>query len=433
MFERKLFGLEKNGDIKVWSVNVEDAFDESQAYLRITHGKMGGKLTEKLEIISVGKQGRKPYEQAISEAQSRITKQIKKGYRETVEELTDLPILAMLSKDHTKAPKNQEEKIKQGVFTSDKLDGIRLMAFCKLIGGVKSVILKSRTGEDVYLPHITSQLLTVMVPGEIFDGEAYLHGPQLQDINSAVQRTDTHAKIDECEKKYNSAKDKHRKSTTAAGLQHNPPEYERECEEKVTAARLALENAYLIDSLRPKLEFHVFDVLNKDTMDSRFVTRLGNLRVVGQRFRRVTHIKEVKYKVASSIEELTDQLKDCIGRGYEGIMYRFAEGVYESGKRSSFLWKFKLFFDEEFEIVGSHKDKQGGIIFELKNNLNDEEFDCVMGSYDWRIAVADDDFSGQYMTVKFQARNKGTLIPQFGTGKDIRKGSVINGAFVPSM
>lgn len=403
-----LFGLEKNGDVKVWSISVEDAFDESQAYLRITHGKMDGKLTEKLEIISVGKQGRTPYEQAVSEAQSRVNKQLKKGYRETVEELTDLPIMAMLAKDHTKAGKNQEEKIEEGVFTSDKLDGIRLLAFCELVGGVKTIELKSRMGEEIILPHIAAQLLEIMDVGEIYDGEAYVHGPALQDINSAVQRTDTQAKIDLAQRKYEKA----------VG------------DDKIESAYAELQNALLIHALRPTLEFHVFDVVQ---IDVPFTERLEYLNRIAKRFEQTSHIKQVVYKFAKSLAELTDQLHDCISRGYEGIMYRFQGGMYESGKRSAFLWKFKLFFDEEFEIVGSHKDKQGGIIFELKNNLNDEEFDCVMGDYGWRLAVADDDFSGQYMTVKFQARNKGTLIPQFGTGKDIRKGVMIDGVFTPTM
>lgn len=414
MFEKNLFGLEKNGDLKVWNISVHPALLEGRnPCIMIQHGKDGGKLTIKSEEVSEGKQGRTPYEQAVSEAQSRVNKQLKKGYRETVEALTDLPVMAMLAKDHTKAGKDQESKIKDGVFTSDKLDGIRLLAFCKLINGVKTVELKSRMGEEIILPHIAEQLIEIMEPGEIYDGEAYLHGPALQEINSAVQRTDTQAKIDECLRKVEKAR--------------YAKVYDEEKHKKASAE---LDNAYLIHDLRPRLEFHVFDIVD---LKQKFKHRLVDLTSIARRFEKTTHIKQVEYKVAYSLEELTEQLKDCISRGYEGIMYRFADGMYESGKRSAFLWKFKLFFDEEFEIVGSHKDKQGGIIFELKNNLNDEEFDCVMGDYGWRLAVADDDFTGQYMTVKFQARNKGTLIPQFGTGKDIRKGVMINGKFTPTM
>lgn len=410
MYSKNMFGLNKNGTCKVWNIGVFHVHggdhEKDGAAFTITHGAEGGKLTSKTEYVNEGKQGRTPYEQAVLQAESRFKKQYDKNYRETKEELNDIPILAMLSKDHTKDGK--DETIKEGVFTSDKLDGIRLVAFCKLAEGVKTVNLKSRTGQPLSIPHIEAQLLDVMKPGEVFDGEAYVHGPVLQDINSAVQRTDTQAKVDAAQRKYEKA----------VG------------DEKIEKAYAELQNALLIHELRPRLQFHVFDVID---LDLPFIDRLEVLREVGKRFEGYTALVEVKYREAHSIEELTEQLHDCINRGYEGIMYRLPDGMYESGKRSGGLFKFKLFFDEEFMINGTHKDKQGYVVFELLNNLNDETFDCVMGDYGWRLAVADDDFSGQYMTVKFQARNKGTLLPQFGTGKDIRKGTVVDGAFIPSM
>lgn len=402
-----LFGLNKDKSYKTWSVCVKDGLN-GDAYLIISSGKEGGKKVEKSEYFGYGsgKQGRSALEQAINEANSRVKKNLDKGYRPTKEELTDLPVLAMLAKDHTKVGK--EEDIENGVFTSDKLDGLRLLAFCELVEGVKTVNLKSRTGQDLSIPHIEAQLLTVMEVGEVFDGEAYVHGPVLQDINSAVQRTDTQAKVDAAQRKYDKA----------VG------------DDKIEKAYAELQNAMLIHDLRPKLQFHVFDVV---AMDVPFIERLELLREVGKRFAYTTHLVKVKYGYASSIEELTEQLHDCINRGYEGIMYRVPDGIYESGKRSSALFKFKLFFDEEFKIVGSHKDKQGLIVFKLVNNINEHEFNCVLGDYDWRLSVADDDFSGKWMTVKFQSRNKGTLIPQFGTGKTIRKGYANeNGEFTPS-
>lgn len=410
MYSKSMFGLNKNGTYKVWNIGVFHVHggdhEKDGAAFTITHGSEGGKLTSKTEYVNEGKQGRTPYEQAVLQAESRFKKQYDKNYRETKEELNDIPLLAMLSKDHTKDGK--DKTVEDGVFTSDKLDGIRLTASCKLAEGVKEVNLKSRTGQPLSIPHIEAQLLEVMLVGEVFDGEAYVHGPVLQDINSAVQRTDTQAKVDAAQRKY----------AKAVG------------DDRIEKAYAELQNALLIHDLRPRLQFHVFDVVE---LEVPFFERLELLREVGKRFEGYSALVEVNYREAHSIEELTEQLHDCINRGYEGIMYRTKDGVYESGKRSGGLFKFKLFFDEEFMINGTHKDKQGYVVFELLNNLNDETFDCVMGDYTWRLAVADDDFNGQYMTVKFQARNKGTLIPQFGTGKDIRKGTVVDGVFIPSM
>lgn len=414
MFEKSMFGLNKNGTYKVWKIGVCHVHggdnDTDGAAFTIFHGAEGGKLTSKTEYVNEGKQGRTPYQQAVMQAEARFKKQYDKNYRETKEELNDIPLIAQLAKDHTKVGK--VETIEEGVFTSDKLDGIRILAKCKLVTGIKTVTVESRTGQPLSLPHIEAELLQVMEVGEVFDGEAYLHGPVLQDINSAVQRTDTQAKIDEASNKVLRLLKK------------------GETGEKLDKAYAEHDNALLIHDLRPRLQFHIFDVVE---LEVPFIDRLELLREAGKRFAETSFLVEVKYRYADSLEMLTEQLHDCINRGYEGIMYRTKDGVYESGKRSSGLWKFKLFFDEEFMIQRTHKDKQGFVVFELLNNLNDEEFNCVMGDYTWRLAVADDDFGGQWMTVQFQSRNKGTLIPQFGTGKDIRKGTVIDGSFHPSM
>jgi DNA ligase-1 len=423
MFEKRMFGLSKNGTYKVWNIGVFHIhggdLDKDGAAFTITHGSEGGKLTSKTEYVNEGKQGRTPYEQAVLQAEARFKKQYDKNYRETKEELNEIPVLAVLAKDHTKVGKDSD--IEKGVLTSDKLDGCRLLAFCKRVDGVKTVYLNSRTGQVESLPHITTELLSIMNVGDIYDGEAYLHGYKLQEICSAVQRTDTQAKIDECIKKLARVKAKYEK---------NPSE---ELSHDVLDAEAALENAYLIHDLRPRLEFHVFDVIINGNLDIPFLNRAACLKDEGLKFPQVEHIKEVCYKYADSIQTLTEQLNDAIDRGYEGIMYRLPEGVYESGKRSSYLFKFKLFFDEEFMILRTHKDKQGFVVFELINNVNTEEFKCVMGDYNWRRAVANDDFRGQWMTVKFQARNKGTLLPQFGTGKAIRQGTVVDGIFIPSL
>jgi DNA ligase-1 len=414
-FSKTLFGLDKGGNYKFWSIDAyqNDAEPDLGAAITIRFGQEGGKLTEKTEFVKAGKQGRTVFEQAVNQAEGRIKKQMDKNYRESKEELVDLPVLPMLAKDHTKVGKD-EDIAKQGVMTSDKFDGVRCIAFCHHAPGLgKYVVIKSRTGQPYSVPHIEEELLHIMSVGDILDGELYIHGPQLQDITSAVKRTDTEAKIMECLTKFSKLKNA------------KVPD-----EVKIAEAVAAVDNAYLIDELRPQLEFHIFDMVD---FDLPFHTRLQELQMYSERFLPEGKVQLVKYKFAKDVDELTEHLHDAINRGYEGVMYRFFDGMYESGKRSSGLFKFKLFFDEEFYIIRTHKDKQGYVVFELMNNLNDKEFNCVMGDYAWRLSVADEDFSGKFMTVQFQARNKGTLIPQFGTGKAIREGGYVNGEFVPSM
>lgn len=407
-FSQKLYGLEKGGKYKTWLVEVVGTDDNAD--MLITHGQEGGAQQTKNENFTEGNQGRNALEQAIFEARARIKKQLDKNYRATKEELTDIPVLAMLSKDHTKAGK--AETVEQGVYTSDKLDGVRCLAKCTEAG----ITIESRTGQPYDVPHIVAELSQFMKPGDILDGELYVHGPSLQEIASAVKRADA-------QEKYEKAFGKLEKAIAAFEKSGKP--YANKLREDVA-------EALHIATIRDMLEFHVFDLVE---MDVPFCERRNNLaKYAMDNFMPGGCIVEVKYRFAISIEELNKQLKDCIDRGFEGIMYRTQDGMYESGKRSAGLWKYKLFFDEEFKIIGVGVDKQGYAVFELLNNVNDEEFNCVLGDYNWRTEAAKQKelYIGKWMTVQYQSRYKGTLLPQFPTGKLIREGVVVDGKFIPS-
>lgn len=395
---KTLYGLDKKGGFKVWTIEVIP--NTLTATIKITHGKEGGKMTEKLEEIFQGKQGRNTFEQGVSEAEGRIKKQMDKNYRETKEELTDIPVLAMLAADYRK----QGHRVVFPCYGSVKYDGVRALAKCK--GGV--ITLESRTGQPYDVPHILDALKPHMQDGDIWDGEIYLHGQTLQDITSAVKRTDTQGEVDKAFKKYE----------FAVG------------DMKIQQAYSELAEAQLIHEIRPKLEFHLFDVVS----DKEFVQRAEDLAsLIGisivSPFIKITQYLYIED--AAAIKQVHD---DAVNAGYEGLMLRNFTGLYESGKRSADLQKYKEFLDEEFLITGAHLDKQGHIVFELKNNVNDETFDCVLGSLTWRQKAAGEMelYIGGHMTVQFQSRYKGTLLPQFPTGKLIRSGKLVGGEFVPS-
>lgn len=430
MFKKSLFGFNKgNTSYKVWSIEVRDTFHDHPEYeLFIQHGIEGGSLIEQTELVSEGKQGRSVYEQAVFQAEARIKKKMDANYRETKIELNNLPVLAMLSKDHTKDGK--EETIKKGVFTSDKLDGVRCIAKC-LAGpttGEKYVSLFTRTGQPWNVPNISNQLRELMEVGEIFDGELYVHGPSLQEITSAVKRGDA-------EEKAYKAKAKHEKAVKAGIV------------EKIEKAEADYKDAMNILDIRNRLEYHIFDIVEFEVP---FEERIEMLRILDETIycaQLTPKIKVLQYKYADSIEELNKQLKNCIYRGFEGIMYRTKDGMYESGKRSTGLWKYKLFFDEEFRIIGVVADKNGLGVFEVLNNVeslvrlpniryigNHAVFNCVIGSHEDRERFIANPryYIDKGLTVKFQARYKGTLLPQFPTGVNIRDGIWVSGHFEPS-
>lgn len=392
MFSKTLYGKDKKGGYKVWRIDTLVFEDHCQNV--ITHGQVGGKMQEQVTNITAGKQKRTIYEQAVSEAEGKIKKQIDKGYRENKDDLEELPLLAMLAADYRK----QGHRIQYPCYTSVKYDGVRCLAKCvqKLSG--KDVILESRTGQLYSLPHIEQALREKMEVGDVLDGEIYLHGYALQDITSAVKRTDTQGEIDKSKRRMEKAK----------------------TQEEETDALIEYDEAIKIHLLRPKLQFHVFDM----PMDEIFSVRLNVMQqYMAQRFAHDhEHIRVTHYETAYDEVEMKAQHKQAVADGYEGIMLRNVDGLYESGKRSADLQKYKEFLDSEFEIVGWTTDKEGLIVFTCKNDLNDLTFNVIMGSQEQKalwVSIGDS-FIGKLMTVKYQSRYKDTLLPQFPTGVAIR-------------
>ena len=402
MLEKTLYGLDKKGGFKLWTITTD-----AQGLLTIVHGKEGGKMqvkSEQVKVKNVGKANETSLEvQAENEALGRIKKQIDKGYREDKAELEDLPILPMLAGDYNKIG----HRIKFPCYGNEKLDGVRCMA--KKKDGV--VTLESRTGQPYILDHVVEQLTELMEDGEIFDGEIYLHGAALQDITSAVKRVDTQAEIDAVQRKM----ERHDIATNPADdiTWHNV--YDQ--------LEIEMAEAQFIHQLRPSLEFYIFDVVSEKP----FVDRLADLGTVGALIRqdvaKYGHLWVMSYEAIESDEALRARVHPrAVSRGFEGVMLRNVDGMYESGKRSADLQKFKTFLDSEFVIVDVIEDKQGNAVFVLHNDMNSLTFQCVIGSMDERKRYIADRATliGKSMTVQYQSRYKDTLLPQFPTGKAIR-------------
>lgn len=418
MFEETLYGLDKKGKVKVWTIKAKTkAPDNSLAVIEVTHGQLDGEMQFQSTLIQVGKQGRNSYEQAVSEVQGKIKKQLDKNYRRTQEELTELPLLPMLATDYRKV--GHRVDYATGVDVSDKLDGVRLLAKCvhDWSIGKRVVRLMSRTGQPYSIPHIEAELAKFMKPGWILDGEAYLHGEVLQDITSAVKRTDTQAEIDKVLRAIAKHGPDYRKPSKEEGIQ-NPTLAEE------------LENAELIQRIRPQLQFIVFDVPS----DKTWMLRREDLeRVAEQHFIPSGFVQAITFTRVFSEEAMKALHKDAVSRGFEGVMLRNMLGLYESGKRSADLQKYKEFLDAEFLVVGYTLDKEGQIVFICRNDLNENPFNVIFGTEDEKAGMlaAAGRFIQKYLKVKFQSRYKKTLLPQFPTGIMFREGKFVNGEFVP--
>ncbi|WKV20418.1 putative DNA ligase [Pseudomonas phage 16Q] len=408
---KTLYGLDKKGGFKVWTIEVYDELN-GDSYLVINHGKEGGKQTQKSECFGVGsgKQGRGPYEQAVFEAQARIKKQLDKNYRENKDDLQEIDTLAMLAADYRK----QGHRIEYPCFGSVKYDGVRALA--KKRDGV--VTLESRTSQLYELPHLIDILTVHMQDGDIWDGEIYKHGYELQDIVSAVKRTDTQAEIDKCNRKIS----KH---------DNDPNGSDQAWHVKWEELQRELDEAKSIHVLRPHLEFHIFDVVSDKTFEERVkdLDELCAITIVSPL------IQVTDYGYLADEEAMKAFHKFAVAQGFEGAMLRNFKGLYESGKRSADLQKYKEFLDSEFVILDVVPDKQGNGVYVVQNDLNENTFQVVMGDMSSRTKALQEreELKGNLLTVKYQTRYKGTLLPQFPCGVLIRDGHYEGGVFVPDI
>ena len=114
-------------------------------------------------------------------------------------------------------------------------------------------------------------------------------------------------------------------------------------------------------------------------------------------------------------------------------MWRSPEGLYESGKRSSGLQKYKEFFDMEMQIVNYVVDKNGNAVLVVFDPVPQEMLEVTYGDFEARKDQITnfENYRGKWLTVQIQSRFKKTLRAQFPTGKLIRAGRVIGGVFVP--
>ena len=366
MNEVTLYKRNAQGKIVVWNIN-----ELSDGTLSISHGVFAHKHIT--EFIT-------PTKKKVNELQSRVNAKRKEGYK-SIEDLYDnspenesvlsnahrkdefessnlynylqtyLPkystttegfVLPMLAK----TLEDNKPFEKYGPMLGQwKINGVRC-----LVGAIKQddmfnpikLTYHSREGTDwthlfgwmdeKILNNITKDLIEMMVEeGVHLDGELYLPNYSVNDINSFVKNPDL------------------------------PQHY--------------------------KLQYWCYDIAMEDTSaDKRTKILLSNtLANTKTRIYDATSHKyqEKQFVILPTIEidnivEATRFRDNFIKIGFEGLIVRNKGAEYAFGKRNQSMFKFKRKEDGLFEVVKIVADKRGLPIYTLKNDINDELFDCTI-------------------------------------------------------
>lgn len=342
---------------------------------RIT-GQYQGALTEQPKVtITSGKAKRSVLQQAELEYNSILSKYQDKGYKKldslthkkfnelTLEEINLIvPTLKedangnlkpMLAKSSTQCQNSVLDKV---LYCSRKLNGVRCMM--KWDPNLNKVVTVSRGGKNYNAStiHLTKEVTKFLSehPAYILDGELYHFGHFLQELSGI-------ARLDHWEERCNI------------------------------------------------LEYWIYDIADgtkifksesTKMVDDRF-TILEDLRL--NVFKNNSHIKILEHIRTEGWDNIKKLHDKWVNEGFEGLVARKPDKVYEFGKRSSTMIKVKEYKEEEFEII------------DYSEKLREEDFCFIMQTKDGKVfeakPIGDRELKADYI------KNIDNIIGHMGTIK----------------
>lgn len=245
----------------------------------------------------------------------------------------------------------------------------------------------SRTGEDwtnkmcwmdeILLPKISKELLDMMVEEEAcLDGELYLPGYSVNDINSFVKNTQL--------------------------AQHY------------------------------KLQYWCYDICCENmSAEKRDIYRIEHISTAVYNFDcKETHLNNTNQLVVlptcfiKDLEQATILRNVFIEKGFEGLILRNPSAEYQFGKRNQAMFKFKKVDDGKFIIVDiTSEHKRSDLpLFVCRNDINDELFECSINKpqdVQREILANKEKYIGKYMLVEFRNRSGIKQCPFHARGTNI--------------
>jgi len=323
---QNLYASARTGKVKVWICSVREEADGT-AFLTITNRTgLDAKGIVREEHITQGKNLGKsnettPYQQAVSEAESRYRKKMDQGYRTEIPKDTSKAGANTLGhpKPMLAHPIDKVKNVEFPAFFQAKLDGHR--AIVTKVNG--EMLMYSRQGKRIdTMGHVLDFLSDRVQDGQYLDGELYLHGEALQNIGSLIKR-------------------------------------------------------YQPDS--ENVRYWAYDMI----MPKPFAERTQLLREIvrghltsGEANAHSTPARYLPTMPVTSMEAAMNMHSAMVSVGYEGGILRTPDEGYVAGFRSRNLLKIKSFDDDEFTILGVIEGKDRNVnglelkvaIFQLETN-----------------------------------------------------------------
>lgn len=377
---KTLYSLDKKGNPLMWSIK----WDNEDNWYTMSSGRVDGAITETKPTYCKAKNIGKANEttdisQCQLEVDARIEKQRKKDFHD------EIPTQKRFEVTLAKEFNARKKFIQFPMLVSAKLDGFR----CYI---TKDGMFSRTHHKIVSCPHIFEEIKEIFESFEdmIIDGELYSHELR-EDFNKVASLISRTKNLDES----------------------------------------------FLEETKSVIKFHIFDwhqannplpynkrcnmfIKNKESFKF-----LDNLNTTGgEEFDYFITVNQIQ---VDSFEEVELFLDKAIEEGFEGIMLRKPDMLYDEG-RSSNLIKYKRFEDAEYKVVdiqegvGNHIGQASIIVCEDKNGTR---FSAGTGK-GWdenakkQLFLNKEKYIGKMATIVYQDLTPEENVPRFGKLKAFR-------------
>lgn len=312
------------GTWRIWHQPVS----ASHAIILIAHCTVeGGSEIVHRDDVKTNLSGRSIMDQVTLEMKSRISRQLDKGYKYSLEEALKgstnqlgliNPMLAQKLQDVTLTGSDFND-----AYVQYKLDGHR----CLITKQAGAMLAYSRKGKPIdTIPHILEDAYNWMQDGDTLDGELYIHGRPLQSISSLIKRNQPDSKL---------------------------------------------------------LQYHWYDIADKSAKYGSRYSLMKDLFASSK----CPQLKLVETTKVEKMSEVYAHFREARSLGYEGSMLRLSKAGYQDAHRANQLIKIKERHDCEVTVISGRPSARGWAILRVMTD-DGVEFDVsAPGSVQEKLLV----------------------------------------------
>lgn len=300
----------------------------------------GGAEVLHSQKVELNNSGRSLDQQIALEINSRVSRQLDKGYKNSRTEAETGATNQLGLRNPMLAQSLDKVRLTGAIngFVQRKYDGHR----CLITRTGGEILAYTRRGKMVEsIPHILSDIIRWLPEGYTLDGELYVHGISLQGISSFIKR-----------------------------VQHGSS----------------------------KLCFHWYDILTDEPFATRHAEMQDLARHIG-----TNCIQPVETLPVERMAEVYQYFRQFRTEGYEGAMLRRNLRGYEDSRRSDQLIKVKERADCEVTVSGIRPSKDGWAICRVRTDWGTEFDVSAPGSVPEKTRVLHNagDYIGKRLTIEY--------------------------------